>query len=85
MATRKPAAAQAAEPSAATAPASFTRAQRLPAELLYAEELAHLAAHDGAPRPPGWRLSMPAVRTFILGGDAAGRRIAPKLRSEEHV
>lgn len=79
MATRKPAAAQAAEPSAATAPASFTRAQRLPAELLYAEELAHLAAHDGAPRPPGWRLSMPAVRTFILGGDAAGRRIAPKL------
>jgi hypothetical protein len=41
--------------------------QRPPAELLYADELAALASTDRDPRPPGWRLSMPAVRRFILG------------------
>ena len=43
------------------------RAARLPAEVLYAEELAALAARDPWPRPPGWRLSPRAVRAFILG------------------
>ncbi|QTD46621.1 ATP-binding protein [Ottowia testudinis] len=54
-------------------------AQRLPAELLYAEELAHLIAHDQAPKPPGWRLSMPAVRDFVLGGTVAGRELRRKI------
>ena len=43
-------------------------AQRPPAEVLYADELARLAAHDGdAPRPPGWRLT-PALGAcaFVL-------------------
>ncbi len=39
--------------------------QRLPAEVLYAEELALLAARDSHPRPPGWALSPPAVRRFL--------------------
>jgi len=42
---------------------------RQPAEILFAEELAALAANDKAAKPPGWRLSPLAVRTFILGSD----------------
>jgi MoxR-like ATPase len=44
--------------------------QRPPAEALYADELARLAAADDGPRPPGWRLSLQAVRRFILGDEA---------------
>ncbi|MDG4751968.1 AAA family ATPase [Micromonospora sp. WMMD718] len=47
------------------------RAQRPPAEVRYADELAVLAANDGDPRPPGWRLSLRAARRFILGDPAA--------------
>ncbi len=54
-------------------------AQRLPAELLYADELAQLAAHDKAPRPPGWNLSMPAVRDFIAGATVKGKSIRQKI------
>jgi MoxR-like ATPase len=46
------------------------QAQRPPAEILYADELARLAAADSGPRPPGWALSLPAVRKFIVGDDA---------------
>ncbi len=51
---------------------SKPRMQRPPAELMYAGELERLREHDartGAPRPPGWHLSMGAVRRFILGDD----------------
>ncbi|MBE5314901.1 MAG: AAA family ATPase [Xanthomonadales bacterium] len=56
-------------------------AQRLPAELLYADELAALAESDRAPRPAGWRLSPVSVRRFILGGasDADGPRCSRKI------
>ena len=40
---------------------------REPAEVRFADELEALRAADTAPRPPGWRLSPRAVRTFILG------------------
>ncbi len=40
---------------------------REPAEVRYAAELSALAATDSAARPPGWKLSPRAVRTFILG------------------
>ncbi len=43
--------------------------QRPPAEVTYAAELAQLAKADAGPRPPGWRLSPRAVRSFILGDD----------------
>ncbi len=49
--------------------------QRPPAGLLYAEELRLLADDDvksGAPKPPGWAMSMQGVRRFILGDDALG-------------
>ena len=38
------------------------------AEQQYAEELAALARHDERQRPPNWRLSPWAVRTYLLGG-----------------
>jgi len=52
-----------------TSPGS-ARPVRAPAEVIYAEELAALAANDRATRPPGWRLSPQAVRQFVLGLDA---------------
>src|SRR5262245_61315535 len=48
--------------------------QRPPAEVLYAEELAHLRADDSGPRPPGWQLSPRAVRTFVMGDPVRGIR-----------
>ncbi|MCI0570224.1 MAG: AAA family ATPase [Myxococcaceae bacterium] len=38
------------------------------AEHEYAEELAELAKADDRPRPPSWKLSPWAVRTYMLGG-----------------
>ncbi|WP_233259525.1 AAA family ATPase [Ramlibacter sp. WS9] len=43
------------------------KSQRPPAEVLHADELAALARSDRDPRPPGWRLSMKAVRRFVVG------------------
>lgn len=62
-------------------PNQFPVLQRPPAEVLYGEELARLRAADRLPRPPGWQLSMPAVRRFILGeGEAAAKIVcAPGL------
>src|SRR5262245_3626131 len=52
--------------------------QRPPAETLYADELARLAADDaGAPRPEGWRLTPRSVLAFALGDEARG--ISPKF------
>src|SRR5689334_13709919 len=53
-----------------TAPADDR--QRPPAEVLHAAELARLAADDADPRPPGWTLSPPAVRRFVLGDGKLG-------------
>jgi MoxR-like ATPase len=57
------------------------RMQRPPAETLYADELAALAKADQSPRPPGWQLSMQAVRQFIAGGNSTRGKIvcAPSL------
>ena len=43
--------------------------QRPPAEVAHAAELAALRRDDTGPRPPGWALSLRAVKRFILGGD----------------
>lgn len=56
----------------------MTDAIRLPAERQFAAELAALATDD-RPRPPGWRLSPTAVRTYLLGGTAPdGSAVSPK-------
>jgi hypothetical protein len=44
-----------------------TRVLRPPAEAQYAKELAALGKADTDPRPPGWKLSPRAVRSFICG------------------
>jgi MoxR-like ATPase len=48
------------------------RVQRPPAEVRFADELARLRADDRGDRPPGWALSMPAARRFVVGDDRAG-------------
>lgn len=70
MAKKATSRAQRAARSAASAPtaASGEALQRPPAEQLYADELARLVALDeGAPRPPGWRLTPRSVLRFVLG------------------
>jgi MoxR-like ATPase len=63
-------------------------AQRLPAEVQYADELSRLCANDRSPRPEGWRMSPQAVRTFILGGtpvDLDGPAIERKIFGNDNV
>lgn len=52
-------------------------AQRPPAELRFAEELAALRKADKDPTPPGWLMSLGAVRTFLCGDAKQG--IEPKV------
>ncbi|MGW4407984.1 ATP-binding protein [Nonomuraea sp. NPDC004702] len=47
-------------------------AQRPPAEIRYAGELARLREHDTDDRPPGWALSLRAARRFVLGDEKLG-------------
>jgi MoxR-like ATPase len=44
--------------------------QRMPAEQVYADELAALARKDDLPRPPNWKLSPQAAVTYLMGGKA---------------
>jgi len=54
-------------------------ALRIAAEVQYAEELAELARSDTRPRPPSWRLSPWAARTYLMGGKLEnGFEITPK-------
>ena len=48
------------------------------AEEEYAAELELLREADDRPRPPNWKLSPWAVKTYLLGGDVAGGSISPK-------
>jgi MoxR-like ATPase len=43
---------------------------RLPAEQVYADELAALARKDDLPHPPNWKLSPQAAVTYLMGGKA---------------
>ncbi len=45
-----------------------------PAEIVYEKELKMLEESDEGPRPPGWRMSPKAVRSFILGDKKRGIR-----------
>lgn len=66
-------------PLVAVGDGGLNEVQRKHAEQEFAEELAELAAADDHPRPPNWRLSPWAVRTYILGGKLPnGREITPK-------
>lgn len=56
---------------------SVKNIQRPPAEILYKAELQKLKKQDKGEKPPGWCLSLKAVRAFILGDEALG--IEPKF------
>ena len=57
----------------------MTDVLRAHAEQQHAGELAALAASDGRPKPPNWKLSPWAVATYILGGQAPdGTPVSPK-------
>ena len=52
--------------------------QRPPAEVQHGLELAALRHSDSAAKPPGWQLSMLAVRRFIVGdADAPAKLMVP--------
>jgi len=51
-------------------PEPTTDRLRLSAEEIYATELSALAAGDARPRPENWRLTPPAVVTYLVGGKA---------------
>ena len=54
-------------------------ALRAHAEHQFEEELAELQRADKRPRPPNWKLSPWAVRTYLMGGKLDnGREITPK-------
>ena len=57
----------------------MTELLRRHAEQQYAEELAELAKSDERPRPPSWKLSPWAVKTYLLGGALPnGFAVSPK-------
>lgn len=52
---------------------------RAAAETQFAHELAELSQQDTRPRPPNWRLSPWAVRTYVMGGKLEnGFDVTPK-------
>ena len=56
------------------------------AEQQYAEELGALLESDDRPRPPSWKLSPWAVKTYLLGGTLAnGFAISPKYIGNERL
>lgn len=56
------------------------------AEQEFAEELDALAKHDDRPKPPNWKLSAWAVRTYVLGGKLKdGFAITPKYVGSERL
>jgi MoxR-like ATPase len=61
------------------------RMLRVPAEVLYAEELEQLRREDKHERPPNWRLSPRAVLTYICGGKAGSMAITPKYIGHQRL
>lgn len=62
-----------------TNPTNANAALRAHAEHQFAEELAELAKVDKRPRPPSWKLSPWAVRTYVMGGKLEnGYEVTPK-------
>ena len=55
------------------------------AEELFAEELDALVASDDGDKPSGWRMSPKAVLTYILGGEAKGKKIKGETYLKTYV
>ena len=74
-------------PPSSPAPASSGADKlRLHAEQQFAAELAALAEVDGKQRPPNWKLSPWAVKTYLLGGTLEnGFVVTPKYIGNERL
>ncbi len=65
--------------SVSSEPAALSAVLRQHAEQQFAEELAELGKIDERQRPPNWKLSPWAVRTYLLGGKLPnGFEVSPK-------
>lgn len=64
-------------------PSTTKNAQRLPAEIYYADELEALRKADPYPRPPGWCLSPKGVEAFVLGDKNLGS--SPKFVAPSEI
>ncbi|MCL4192383.1 MAG: ATPase, partial [Thermoguttaceae bacterium] len=72
--------------SAVTASSVTDGKLRLHAEQQFAEELAALSEVDDRQRPPNWKLSPWAVKTYLLGGKLPnGFEVTPKYIGNERL
>src|SRR5438132_9160201 len=58
---------------------------RLPAEILFAEELQALIKAEKHPVPAGWRMSPRSVLTYICGGKCGKLDISPKYMGHQRL
>ncbi len=76
----------AATATAVTASSGSDGKLRLHAEQQFAEELAALSEVDDRQRPPNWKLSPWAVKTYLLGGKLPnGFEVTPKYIGNERL
>lgn len=67
------------KPEIRSAPNASNAVLRRHAEQEFADEIVELAKSDDRPRPPNWRLSPWAVKTYVLGGKLLnGFEVKPK-------
>src|SRR5437867_11601410 len=58
---------------------------RLPAEILFAEELDALTKAEKHPVPAGWRMSPRSVLTYVCGGKCGKLDITPKYIGHQRL
>ncbi|MDM8543848.1 AAA family ATPase [Desulfococcaceae bacterium HSG9] len=58
---------------------------RLPAEILYEEEIAALVKAEKHAVPTGWKMSPRSVLTYICGGKAGRKKISPKYIGHQRL
>lgn len=58
---------------------------RLPAELLYKDEIDALIANEKNPVPTGWQMSPKSVLTYIMGGKSGNTVITPKYMGDSKI
>src|SRR5207244_2540573 len=58
---------------------------RLPAEILFTEELEALTKAEKHPVPTGWRMSPRSVLTYICGGKAGKLDVTPKYIGHQRL
>ncbi|HEX8339809.1 MAG TPA: AAA family ATPase [Tepidisphaeraceae bacterium] len=78
MAKKKDAAEESAQRPGGEAAPPGGDVLRAPAEVMFAREIAAVAAADRYDKPPGWMMSPRAVFTYICGGTVGEIKVTPK-------